>query len=80
MADKHCTAVIEVRARASGSRVPALETVDEIKQVRIIRATELWLAMNERYADHPVRFDVVAIEGGQRGRAELQWIRDAFRA
>jgi putative endonuclease len=80
MADKHCTAVIEVRARAAGSRVPALQTVDEFKQARIIRATELWLAINDAYADHPVRFDVVAIEGGQRGQAGLQWIRDAFRA
>lgn len=80
MADHDCTAVVEVRSRAAGSRVPALSTVDETKQCRIIRATETWLAMHDQYADYPVRFDVVAIESGQGVRAELQWIRDAFRA
>ena len=80
MADAHCIAVVEVRARAPGSRVSPLQTVDEFKQRKIIRATELWLAMNERFADEPLRFDVVAIESGQRGPAGLQWIRDAFRA
>ena len=78
MADTNCTAVVEVRARAPGSKVAALLTVDAIKQRKIIRATEAWLAMNERYADYPLRFDVVAIEGGQRGLAELQWIRTRF--
>ena len=80
MADKDCTAIVEVRARAPGSQVAALATVDEIKQRRIIRATQVWLAANGQYVDLPLRFDVVAIECGHGDRAELQWIKDAFRA
>ena len=80
MTDNSCTVVVEVRARAPNARVPALLTVDDIKQGKIIRATEVWLANNEQYADIPVRFDIVTIDSGQHGRAELQWFKDAFRA
>ena len=80
MADRDCTVVVEVRARAPGSRVPALQTVDDRKQRKIILTTELWLAHHARFADRPLRFDVVAIEHDRHGPSRLQWVRDAFRA
>jgi putative endonuclease len=72
-----CLTFIEVRYRQSSrfSR-PAL-TVDHHKQNKILRTAALFLAREKRYAGHIMRFDVIAIEGGEEGR--IEWIQDAFR-
>jgi putative endonuclease len=79
MMDADCLVVVEVRFRHSDRFVPALQTVDEVKQARIIRATRHFLAARHEFADCAVRFDVVAIEGPQRRAVEIQWVSDAFR-
>ena len=49
-------------------------TVDHRKQRKLIRTAALYLARRPRFANHTVRFDVIAIEGDT-----VNWIRDAFR-
>jgi len=72
-----CLTFVEVRYRKSSrfSR-PAL-TVDHRKQNKILRTAALFLARKKHYAGHIMRFDVIAIEGGEEG--SIEWIRDAFR-
>jgi len=79
MQDDQCLVIIEVRFRSSKSFVSAELTIDRRKQQKIIRTTALFLAWNERFAEMPVRFDVVGIDVDATGESTIRWIRDAFR-
>jgi putative endonuclease len=75
MQDGDTVAVIEVRSRARSDRGTAAETIDARKQLRVVRATQLWLARRPDLAELPLRFDVVTLDAG-----ELEWRREAFDA
>ncbi len=65
---------VEVRQRASAAWGGAAASVTPAKQARVRRAAQVFLAQHcgpGRWP--PMRFDVVAIEGGQ-----LHWIPGAF--
>jgi len=79
MQDNQCLVIIEVRFRGGKSIVSAELTIDHRKQQKIIRTTALFLAWNERFAEMPVRFDVVGIDADATGESTIKWIRDAFR-
>lgn len=79
MCDKQCLVVIEVRFRSNTSFVSAGLTIDSRKQGKILRTTALFLAWNERFANYPVRFDVVGVDADAQGETTINWIRDAFR-
>jgi putative endonuclease len=79
MRDDQCLVIVEVRFRSSTSFVAAELTIDLRKQRKIIRTTALFLAWNERFANMPVRFDVVGIDADASGESTIKWIRDAFR-
>ena len=79
MQDEQCLVIVEVRFRSSKSFVSAELTIDRRKQQKIIRTTALFLAWNERFAEMPVRFDVVGIDADATGESTINWIRDAFR-
>lgn len=67
----------EVRARRSGAQGGALESVTPAKQRQVVRVARHFLAQHPRLYDHPIRFDVVAIE--VRGdTAAITHVRDAF--
>ncbi len=66
---------VEVRLRAPGAPVAAIETVDRGKQQRLIRAARHFLMSQPQWADHACRFDVVAVE--QLDETPC-WIRNAF--
>ena len=72
-----CLAFIEVRYRNSSRFTRPALTVDHRKQNKILRTAALFLAHNRRYADHVMRFDVIAIEGDDD--RSIEWILDAFR-
>jgi putative endonuclease len=74
MLDTSCIVFVEVRYRAAKQRVAARLTVNRGKQRKIIRTAATFLARNPRFAQHSVRFDVVAVDGDA-----LDWIVDAFR-
>jgi putative endonuclease len=75
MDDGGTLVIAEVRARSHEAYGGALESIDFRKRQKIIRAT-LQLLQQRRFADRPVRFDVIAFDGSGR----LEWIRDAFQA
>lgn len=75
MQDGDTLAVIEVRSRGRDDYGSALESVDARKQARLVRATKLWLARQPQFAEQPLRFDIVTLDGG-----ELDWQREAFDA
>ena len=79
MQDERCLVIVEVRFRGSNSFVAAGLTVDSRKQKKIVRTTAMFLAWNERFANCPVRFDVLGINADAHGDTTIEWIRDAFR-
>jgi len=79
MQDGRCLVVVEVRFRGSKSFVTAGLTIDNRKQQKIIRTAAMFLAWNERFANNPIRFDVVGINADAHGATTIEWIRDAFR-
>ncbi len=66
---------VEVRLRAVGAMVEALETVDAKKQRKLIQAAQHFLMQHPEYAESACRFDVVAIEDPA---ARPVWVRGAF--
>ena len=72
MLDGDCLVVVEVRFRNNRSFVAAGHTIDRRKQQKIIRATALFLAWNDCFANQPVRFDVVGVDADAQWRAVNQ--------
>lgn len=72
-----CLTFVEVRYRTCTEYSAPAPTVDRRKQRKLLRTAALFLARQQRYASHTVRFDVVAITGD--GLRSIQWIQDAFR-
>jgi putative endonuclease len=79
MIDRECLVFVEVRYRAANRFADAKSSVDGRKQQRIALTAEAFLARHPQMAEHPVRFDVVALDGGGRDNDRLEWLRDAFR-
>ena len=76
--DGSCLAFVEVRYRQHSGWGGALESVDWRKQRKLIRAAQLWLVRNPKYADSTCRFDLVTIDSNQQPNQCL-WYKDAFR-
>jgi len=77
MLHDRCLAFVEVRYRTTSKFAQPGHTVDRRKQRKIIRTAAMFYARNRSYASHVMRFDVVAIEGGDS--PSIHWIRAAFR-
>jgi putative endonuclease len=71
--DRGVLVFIEVRSRADADHGHAAEMVSASKQRQVARVAEHYLALREPAYDE-VRFDVVAITGG-----EIELIQDAWR-
>jgi putative endonuclease len=78
--DRDVLAIVEVRQRGRVDFGGALASVDGIKQRKIIRATQFLLRRRPHWGRHPMRFDVVGIEGLPDGTHRIAWVKDAFRA
>ncbi|MFP4208494.1 MAG: YraN family protein [Wenzhouxiangella sp.] len=74
-ADGEVLVFVEVRLRAAGALVEAVETVDRNKQRKLIQAARHFLMNHPVFAQHPCRFDVVAIDDPDTSPV---WIRNAF--
>ncbi len=70
-----CLTFVEVRYRRSARFSAPAPTVDNRKQQKILRTAAMYLARHKRFANHTMRFDVVAISGDRA----VDWIQDAFR-
>lgn len=69
--------IVEVRYRTSGALVDPALTVCAGKRRRLLRAAAHYLQRQRHLADHPVRFDMVALTGSL-DRPVCEWIRCAF--
>lgn len=72
MTDKQTLVIVEVRFRQTDKYGSAAESVTRSKQLRIIAATQVYLATQKM--NKPIRFDVVALSGN----GNIDWIQNAF--
>ena len=70
---------VEVRYRRGVRFGTAAESVDARKQQRLIRAAEDFLMCFPQFANHPCRFDVMALYGDADAPG-CDWIAGAFSA
>lgn len=79
MLEKTTVVFVEVRYRQRALWGSALESITPTKQQRLIRAAQQFLQQHPRWAQHPCRFDVVALlpEGHS---PPLHWLCNAFTA
>lgn len=77
MLDGDSLVFVEVRYRKSTRFLTPALSVDSHKQLRILRTAAVFLTRRTQFANHTIRFDVVAISGDEQ--RQIVWIRDAFR-
>lgn len=78
MLDGDTVVFVEVRYRRHAAWGGALESVDLRKQQKLIKAAQLFLQKETRWARHPCRFDVVAIGSAGDAIGNPNWIQNAF--
>lgn len=71
--------VVEVRYRSSEQYGSAAASIDETKQLRLIRSAEYFLNAFKEYANLPMRFDAVLLTRSVH-QLPITWIKDAFNA
>ena len=70
---------VEVRYRSSEQYGSAAASIDETKQLRLIRSAEYFLNAFKEYANLPMRFDAVLLTRSVH-QLPITWIKDAFDA
>jgi putative endonuclease len=70
---------VEVRFRSRSDFGGATASVTHGKQQKIIATARYFLHHRPRFADHAIRFDVIAMTGSP-GHWDIQWIPAAFLA
>ena len=70
---------VEVRYRRGARYGSAVESIDAHKQRRLICAAEDFLMRHPQWANHPCRFDVIALYG-DANTPGCHWIAGAFSA
>ncbi|MBO3277614.1 YraN family protein [Pseudomonas schmalbachii] len=78
MLDGDTVVFVEVRSRRHQAWGGAAESVDARKRQRLVATAEHFLQQEPRWARHPCRFDVVAVDSGGNPPAQLNWIPNAF--
>ena len=78
--DERHLVVVEVRARGSGAKCSAVESIGPGKRKRIVLATRHLLLRHREWHAAPIRFDVVAFDDIDGPAPKIQWIRNAFDA
>ena len=77
--DRENLVFVEVRYRGDGSRGGGTSSVGAAKRTKLIRAAEIYLQANPRFAALPCRFDVVGCSGTPQAPT-FEWTRSAFDA
>lgn len=70
---------IEVRYRYANYYGSSAESIDTLKQQRILMTADHYLQTHRSKQAFVCRFDVVLIQGSQQS-PQIQWIKDAFRS
>ena len=75
--DKEDLVFAEVRYRSQNSHGTGVETVDGVKQRKILRSAEYYL-YSKKLWDHPCRFDVIGVSMDVQQQVTLVWEKNAF--
>jgi putative endonuclease len=79
MQDRDTVVFVEVHHRLRAAHSDAAASVTFSRQVKLIKAAELWLAAHPQRAKASCRFDVVTYDRAAEN-ACMAWIREAFEA
>lgn len=77
MLEQDTLVFVEVRYRRSQGFGGAAASITPKKQQRIIRAAQVFLQQHQHYSTHPMRFDVMALDG-DKSDPKINWISGAF--
>lgn len=80
MRDGEAVCFVEVKYRGSRAFGGAAFALTPVKQRKLIKAAQMFVAANRGYAAAPLRFDAVLIQGRADGSDEIEWIKNAFQA
>jgi putative endonuclease len=78
MLDTDTVVFVEVRYRRHAAWGGAIESVDARKREKLTMAAMHFLQQESRWAKHPCRFDVIAINRKGNAPPQLNWIQNAF--
>ncbi len=78
MLDADTVVFVEVRYRRHSAWGGAIESVDARKRDKLTTAAMHFLQQESRWAKHPCRFDVIAINAQGNSPPLLNWIQNAF--
>lgn len=79
MLDRDAIVFVEVRYRKNASHGDASASVTAVKQAKLIKAAQQWLASHPQHARRACRFDVMSYDG-PAGAVRHEWLRGAFEA
>lgn len=75
MRDKDYLVFIEVRLRTGASYGDGAASITYAKRQKIIKATSHYIMRYKIQEKHPIRFDVISIDGTT---GAINWLKDAF--
>ncbi|MDI1351652.1 MAG: YraN family protein [bacterium] len=75
MKDKDYLVFIEVRSRTNQQFGDGAASITYAKRQKIIKTTSFYLLKHKLCDTHPIRFDVVSIDGKS---GTINWLKDAF--
>lgn len=78
MLDGDTVVFVEVRYRRHSAWGGAAASVDARKQQKLALAAQSFLQQHPRLAQHPCRFDVIALNGDPGNNPPLDWFKNAF--
>ena len=78
MLDRDTVVFVEVRYRLHAGFGGALGSIDARKQEKLTLAAQHFLMDEPRWANHPCRFDVIALQGSGHSGQPLDWLQSAF--
>jgi putative endonuclease len=76
---KHEVVFVEVRYRKTNAFGGAVMSITVAKQRKLIKTAQYFLQTHPKYAQHPCRFDVIAIHGSMN-QPDIEWIQDAIQS
>ncbi|PWB33772.1 YraN family protein [Pseudomonas sp. SDI] len=78
MLDSDTVVFVEVRYRLHPGFGGALGSIDARKQEKLALAAQTFLQNEPQWANHPCRFDVIALQGNGHAGQPLDWLKNAF--
>lgn len=78
MLERDTVVFVEVRYRKNNHFGGALDSIDQHKRDKLIKAADYFLNEYPQWLEHPCRFDVITAQPSNAQTFTLDWIQDAF--